>query len=303
VWIPFHFLPPHPINPADPASYTFVTRPATQSTFASLLLRQVRRRSVGNYKTYLCALGIALHTYADTWAHQGFSGRREKANDVEAICVYDRQSGEKQRLGLENVLYDALPAIGHLEAGRLPDFSYLKFEYFSPEAGRAILRDNCQIFLQAAHAIYKKLQTMPKTASVEGLAWEELQLHFQSLFLSGSLQTNLQSGLLPAGQPVQVESALLNAGDVQLKDLERRCEAWQNEFVSLFASAGQPYAYDRLAWRAEAIQSNVRWDGLTPVEWQQFPPLKVKGNFWDSWWVHFHRAALRQRHWVRENLP
>ena len=300
VWIPFHFLPPHPFNPADPESFTFVTRPAAQSTFANLLLKQVRRKPIGNYQTYLCRLGIALHTYADTWAHQKFSGRRERANDVETICVYHRQSGKKRRLGIENILYDTLPAIGHLEAGRLPDLSYLKFEYYSPLAARTVLRDNCQIFLQAAQSIYRQLQKMPKASGVDGLAWEDLQPHFQNLFLLGSLQP----GTLAGGQPVQVETPLLKAGDAaQVKDLERRCAAWQKEFGALFATTRQPYAYDRLAWRSDAIHGNVHWDGYTAVDWQRFPPLEVKGNFWDSWWVHFHRAALRQRHWVRENLP
>jgi len=300
VWIPFHFLPPHPFDPRNPGSFSFITRPAAQSTLASLLLKQVKSKPAGSYKTYLCRLGIALHTYADTWAHQGFSGRRERDNDVEAICVYHRQSGGKQRLRIENILYDTLPAIGHLEAGSLPDLSFLKFEYYQPATARLIQRDNCLEFLAAAQAIYRQLKQMPKSASADVISWEELKPHFSSLFLQGSLQP----GLLPAGQPVQVETPLLKAGDAaQANDLQARCEAWQGEFTALFAHAQAPYAYDRLAWRSEALQGDVRWDDVPPAEWEQQPPRQARGDFWDSWWVHFHRAALRQRHWVLENLP
>jgi hypothetical protein len=51
------------------------------------------------------------------------------------------------------------------------------------------------------------------------------------------------------------------------------------------------------------MEGDTGWDEYTETEWNQMLPRKVKHGFWDSLWVHFHRAALRQRHFVLENLP
>jgi hypothetical protein len=49
----------------------------------------------------LCQIGIALHTFADTWAHQNFTARNE---------VWNRLDGS-----------NPLPSPGHAHAGRAPD--------------------------------------------------------------------------------------------------------------------------------------------------------------------------------------
>jgi len=53
-----------------------------------------------------CRLGIALHSYADTWSHQNFSGLQEPWNSVYPWY---------------NIFKSIAPNIGHAEAGHLPD--------------------------------------------------------------------------------------------------------------------------------------------------------------------------------------
>jgi hypothetical protein len=60
-------------------------------------------------------------------------------------------------------------------------------------------------------------------------------------------------------------------------------------------------AYDRTAWQ-QALE-DVNWDDYNGLDWAQMLPLRSREGFWDSRWVHFHRAALHQRHFVLENLP
>ncbi|MEA3340124.1 MAG: DUF6765 family protein, partial [Chloroflexota bacterium] len=64
---------------------------SVEKSFAELLLEEAAGESQRNRWRRLCRIGVALHTYADTWAHQRFSGRHNRGeNDVENIRVYDR---------------------------------------------------------------------------------------------------------------------------------------------------------------------------------------------------------------------
>lgn len=74
VYIPFHFLPPKRMTePEDP----FVTTPG--GDFPMRLLEMTR--VTPDRLQRLCRIGVALHSYADTWAHHGFSGREHEEND------------------------------------------------------------------------------------------------------------------------------------------------------------------------------------------------------------------------------
>ena len=86
VYIPFHFLPDEKYGGDGYYDYCCVP----DGGMARLLVE----RALKNYKHCqgddkeakigaLIQLGIALHTYADTWSHQGFSGRHSaRDNDI-----------------------------------------------------------------------------------------------------------------------------------------------------------------------------------------------------------------------------
>ena len=100
VLAPFHFLPAGPQTGeapsprADGARSVWDVRPDSAPAKA-LLVGALR---TGN----LHRIGLALHTYSDTWAHQNFTARNEDWN----------------RLDPGN----HLPSPGHAQAGRAPDF-------------------------------------------------------------------------------------------------------------------------------------------------------------------------------------
>jgi hypothetical protein len=84
VWIPFHFLPANDglgegQNPIGSFINKLVCKP--DSPIARQMVRQAildRERPYGLHR-----LGVTMHVYADTWAHQGFAGVRHKINEVE----------------------------------------------------------------------------------------------------------------------------------------------------------------------------------------------------------------------------
>jgi hypothetical protein len=96
-------------------------------------------------------IGIALHSYADTWAHQHFSGRVEEGNAVSPDSP--------------------LPPAGHLQALRSPDEAGGRWTdaRLLPELSRV---DNGVRFRAAARKIYRYLRTYLRS----GFEEEELVL-------------------------------------------------------------------------------------------------------------------------------
>ncbi len=290
VFIPFHFIPPHIFQPLKEASFSFVTEPDSQ--FANWLLEQASKDTSGSPKRRLCRIGIAVHTYADSWAHQGFSGRHNRdENDVENIRSVKPGGTRYRHLKFANVIFDTLPQIGHAEAGPFPDIAYLRWKYDSRNC-RDIQRHNPQEFLQAAERIYRHFRKM-SAASHPVISWDELRPTIQALLLGA-----------PKREAAFHEKITPEAyNKFYFADVQHRCQAWKKEFRGVFGPLSAEYDYDPERWRQEAFFGDTDWDDFTPREWRQAAPFRSKANFWDSSWVHFHRAALLQRHLVLENMP
>ena len=101
VLAPFHFFPagldasgmPRPSVRNDGARSAWEVRPDAPGA-KKLLVDALRSAN-------LCRIGLALHTYSDTWAHQNFTARNEPWNRLDA--------GSR------------LPSPGHAQAGSAPD--------------------------------------------------------------------------------------------------------------------------------------------------------------------------------------
>jgi hypothetical protein len=96
VWLPFHFLPgngglPAGQNPPDGEVEKLICRPDSH------VARDMLRASFAdhNKERGLHRLGIAMHVYADTFAHQGFVGAMHKANEVSNLHS-DNPGADKQ---------------------------------------------------------------------------------------------------------------------------------------------------------------------------------------------------------------
>jgi hypothetical protein len=288
VWIPFHFLPPRPFDPARP-KFSYVTEP--DSPLSKMLLE--RAASEPREKRRLCRIGVALHTYADTFSHQRFSGRKSQhENDVETICLWNEEKGDYDKLKIENILLDALPWVGHAEAGVFPDLTYLKWKYNSRQSSEPVERDNTATFLTASKAIYDWLCTIAPGPPVldwegeEGLGARVHKVLIDQKYTPGSIHL----------------AALLGYRRYHELDLKKRCENWQNEFSSMF-DPPESFSYDPKEWRENALEGDTDWEDWDSKDWSQMTFSIDTNTFWDSLWVHFHRAVLLQRHFVLENLP
>lgn len=75
-YIPFHFVPRDTKQQTDLAHYDYRTAPNcdTSRQLVETAVAELKQAQGDNRTRKLIKLGIALHTYADTWAHQNFSG-------------------------------------------------------------------------------------------------------------------------------------------------------------------------------------------------------------------------------------
>lgn len=302
VYIPFHFLPPRPFAPTESATFSFITRPAIgalpddQPSLAEMVLKQATSEALRNNRRRLCRIGIALHTIADTWSHQQFSGRWNRMeNDVEEIYVYDRETGVYVHPIPENVIFDVLPQIGHAEAGYFPDLAYARWKCDIRRSPEFVERDNVAVFLEAARAIYGMLRPVAKVRPAEPIPWADIAPSLRCLFAGG-----------PAIEAMTIDRMTIQTyRRYHNLDVAARCGRWEAEFDHLFRPypAGEAYRYDRHRWRDQALEGDTQWDDWSQREWDRMSPLGLEANFWNSLWVHFHRAALKQRHFVLEHLP
>jgi hypothetical protein len=272
VYIPFHFIPPE-VMTSSAQTYDFVTKPS--SRFAMMIFKEACRERTRLDR--LCRIGVALHTLADTWSHQGFSGRQHGENDVERISIHTAKGWK--HLFWENIALDLLPQIGHAEAGDLSDRPFQKWEYTRGSTGEVVERDNKQEFMTAAKVIYDRLCEADKADPEPPVPWEEIE------------------------KPIAELLAL------KQEDVDERCGEWEKRFASWFSPS--TFKYYILKWRDEALKPgeeqnrdewNTNWDPLPPSDFARlrFP---MKKGFYDSRWVRFHAAAMRQRHFVLEYLP
>ena len=157
VWAPFHFLP-------GGEGTSFDKRVVCRKD--SRIAREMVRGYLAapRQDNSLHGLGVLLHTYVDTWAHQGFSGTESPHNAVhhfesENYTAADLTKKvesfiEAANSRLEGELIDLTVKVGHGAALHFPDLPWFKWRYrngFDEE----IERNNLPDFVDAAMMAYK----------------------------------------------------------------------------------------------------------------------------------------------------
>ncbi|MEA2038678.1 MAG: DUF6765 family protein [Thermodesulfobacteriota bacterium] len=168
VWIPFHFLPGNGGKRAgENPQGSFIEKIICRSdsyVAKDMLLACIRGR---NEPLGLHRLGITMHVYADTWAHEGFAGVNHVVNDVKALDDQDEPDpgflarledffGDQFDRAAGRFVGDSLP-LGHGAALSYPDRPYLRWRY-RDSRGVTVVRDNPVRFVKAAQAMCIAMQ-------------------------------------------------------------------------------------------------------------------------------------------------
>ncbi len=158
VWIPFHFLPgngglPVGEDPQGKFIDKLICRP--NSDVAQQMVRECIERRDAPYGLY--RLGITMHVYVDTWAHQGFAGVNHRVNEAKNLVDAHGQPDRKLTDRLTGYFVSEALPLGHGAVLSHPDKPFLRWGYTNGR-GEKIARNNPKDFLEAADSMCKAMQ-------------------------------------------------------------------------------------------------------------------------------------------------
>ncbi|MGM0595188.1 MAG: DUF6765 family protein [Pseudomonadota bacterium] len=277
VWIPFHFLPGNGgrgagKRPRGGFIQKLVCRPD------SPVAREMLAHCIaGRDRPYaLHRLGITMHVYADTFAHQGFAGVNHKINEVSALSSSNKR---KDRRFFERIKHyfisEAFP-LGHGAALEYPDLPWLKWRYRNGN-GQLVERDNAAIFLEAADKMCRAMYC----------------------YRTGDLSVALEEAPgLPKGDAATLRRLLRR---FRSEEAEVRHGRWLDEIAAGAFSFGAA----KLRYQAKGVGSwkhkALRQAAAVDTGQERFP---YQQEFLHSDWKMFHDALLAHRFAVvREVLP
>lgn len=272
VWMPFHFLPGNGgCSAAENPSSRFIDKivctpnsPVAQDMVRDAILEKDRPYA-------LQRLGVTMHVYADTWAHQGFAGVLHAINEVEDAEETDSCGVFPKGLAgtLRDMLDDAIPPLGHGRAQTFPDMPFLKWQYRNG-SGKLIVRDNTADFLEAAEHMciaMKRYIAGDPDAAVTGLS-DDTRRQIAQMF----------------------STALLEDGDA-------RHRKWLDSIRSgVFTVCGRVDIDDYFSrgsdsWKADALGTSF-----------DLPVHQYKDDFLSKPWKLFHDALQAHRFNVVYNI-
>jgi len=263
IYIPFHFIPYDRYEKKGKFDYLTYPNGKLARELVQRALKFIVHNTGNKRHRALIKLGIALHTYADTWAHQGFSGRQSTLdNDIGNIHIY--RNGEWDKIGLIKQLeFNLLPDIGHAEAWLYPDQSHLIWKYDCAFRKKTVTRNNTEIFLDAAKHIFEIL--------AEGLGTTvDCQPFLEKFKQCFSLQTD---------------------------DLHQKYDMFKLMFPEV------KFHYSETEWRNKAIVAGEHEHTEQPGVSIQEDLTQKKFRFnSDRKWFYFHMEALKQRNWVMKQI-
>lgn len=267
VWVPFHFLPgnrpPHGHpgvlavhDPEDEFHHRLMCQPGSDVAW-EMMADVIERRQL---PYGLHRLGIALHTFVDTWAHQQFVGavcdlNRLDEVSVDAVPPYGQDRALMDELDgwkadIQEAIATQLP-VGHAGALSLPDLPFVRWR-FTRMNGQKVLRDNPSDFLQAAQAACQVVQRFvlgQPQASVPGLPEADRALIDDLLRHNISLDEHIRhERWLQA-----IAEGRFSFGAAEVQYIEQGEGSWKMEAVGQDPDDEDGVRYD---FKPEFLQSN-----------------------------------------------
>jgi len=265
VWLPFHFLPGNAgLAAGQNPEGSFINK--LISTPDSFVARDMLSLTVVNKaKPYaLHRLGITMHVYADTFAHQGFIGQVHQVNSVDNIESDDGMSWmEKAK---SKAVSSGFP-LGHGAALSLPDRPYINWKY-TDSKGEVIERNNTAIFIEATDKMCRAIRC----------------------FSEGREDMNLDSVQgISSIDAAKIESLLKS---INYSDGEERHAAWLQEIrIGSFSFGADNIEYiakGEGSWKHASI-------GQLAIEDSDGEEFTYAPDFLQSNWKLFHDALQAHR--------
>lgn len=187
---PFHFIPQNERRVSNGDPRTVPAKLHDGSYISSMLdsLEEDIASSSISESDALIKMGMLLHTFADTYAHQLFTGYNNKTNSVKLVSAKDNitQADATKEYGywieqwfsqIEGDLGAEIPTIGHMSVVSIPDLSHLSFEmeYMDVDGTKRVhSRSNTDLFVVACKEIYTFMREVIGGTAESEIEWKTL---------------------------------------------------------------------------------------------------------------------------------
>lgn len=200
----FHFIPGKPFSQIDRnpdfsrADYRCLPADDNKADLIMQIVQEaVELTEKDRSDRNLMRLGMALHTYADTFAHCGFSGLDGWENHASIKKAYNQMTGKEEVSELERSFYETLPAIGHGRVGHVPDICVYDVDMSSRQNGKTsdpapdIVRKNNEWFMKISKMIFLLLCRVAGAEEQGEERWEKLSGELsQAMMVSSKDETD-----------------------------------------------------------------------------------------------------------------
>lgn len=338
VWLPFHFLPSNDEyqqentwTAGEPFLPRLICRP--NSPIAQLMVKNCIK-SLGeqevadlqsvSYRKALSRLGISMHVYADTWAHQDFAGVAHQFNELSDIksSGHGLDDNRVRNIGsgwwtkLKSKATGGVMPLGHGPALTYPDLPFLTWKYQRPEQWRCysrslqfdnegyVTRNNIEVFIEAAQHMYTAMCAFRQADS--------------------SVDLN-QPQKMPDEYTQKIKVAFLEHTSTRASERHDEWEKKINGGYFPFEMKGDALHYDseEKQWKSEILKGervsnlgaplNTAWNaskkflsGVLPeviqLEYSVAYQYPENNAFLSSQWKLFHDALMEHRYSVCHDI-
>jgi hypothetical protein len=288
VYMCFHFPPEGHITVDGKRVFSFKTK--ENSEIINVLLKEILKdKAQGAYDDlidnngipfYLYRLGVAMHTLADSWSHNSFTGRHNDENDVGKIWFKKGTKWERQYVN--DWKHDAKPAIGHLECGDYPDHPFRRMQYelcnIDDNKYKKLTRTNTTKFKHGAKKCLEWLRNFKDGDGNSLSVWDENSPAMKCIDLLTKIKQEDK--------------------DERIRKLKVD-KVFVKHFSSLFAGNND---YDKKRWRNSALVPKELNDPWGEFKRRDMLHAQSKPGFEKSSFRLFHKAAKLQRSFILDKL-
>lgn len=194
--IPFHFIPSVSLFPAlsDRAGYRTVPVSMKDGSFSLLqgklkfladIYRRNKDRDIQNEN--LIYIGMLLHTWADTYAHQGYSGSKGWENETSLTKVTNLIDNTDVTSKYKPV--GLTPATGHAQADHAPDDTNISFSWKQKNNKddnftKNNSRENRDLFCVVAREILDYLLSCRNQSAINDNQWNAIEPRLRNSFMT-----------------------------------------------------------------------------------------------------------------------
>ena len=156
----------------------------------------------------LMKIGLLLHIFADTTAHQMFSGFNDNVNEVELLRVINNNTNRDETEKYKSMIVEFLktfksivPKIGHMMIEHVPDLTHLSFEMICRN-GTHYTRSNTADFITCGKEIFRFLSwCCNETTNLED-KWIDIQNKLGRCFLTDISECSDEKSMVNLLKPV-----------------------------------------------------------------------------------------------------